>query len=188
MRSISIVLLLALTVFGLILIASKPNSPTLISTPVCKPSTTKTDKTSGYPEIQVAASSGTLWALLFTQDGNFHAGANARILWKMTEGRGDIKLTAIHEDGTKVQPIEGPVSRKATVGLISLVLQQASTNWKGLFSIISRPSRNEWNHPGQEWGSEFVFPEAGCWRILVSRWLIDTDKPVTGEIAIEVKP
>ncbi len=53
---------------------------------------------------------------------------------------------------------------------------------------MSYQSRNEWKHPGQEWGSEFTFPKAGCWRILVSRWLIDTDKPITGEIAIEVKP
>jgi len=186
MRSISIFLLI-LVLFGLILVAYKSNSPTSITPPACKPSNTKIDKTSGYPEIQATASSGILWALPFAQDGNFHAGMNARILWKMTEGRGDIKLAAIHEDGTQVKPIRGPVSRKATTGLISLVLRQG-TNWKGLLSIMSYQSRNEWKHPGQEWGSEFIFPKIGCWRILVSRWLIDTDKPITGEIAIEVKP
>ncbi len=129
--------------------------------PLCVPSYTYPDEASGYAEIEYPASEGTLWALLFAPDGQFQAGTTARILWKMTDGRGDIRLTAIHEDGTQIRPVEGPVSRM----------------W-----------RSDWNHEGQEWGSEFIFPKAGCWRILVSRYLVDTDRPVTGEIEIQVRP
>lgn len=146
---------------GLILNACRPASPTAVSTPACAPSNTTTDKASGYPEIQATATSGTLWALLVVQDGNFHAGTKARIVWKMSDGRGDIKLMATHEDGTQVQPVWGPISRQA---------------------------RTDWNHPGQEWGTEYIFPKAGCWRILASRRLLGTDEVVTAEIAIEVEP
>jgi len=129
--------------------------------PVCVPFYTSPEEASGFPEIEFAASEGTLRALLFAADGQFHANEKARILWKMTDGRGDIHLTAIHEDGTQIRPSYGPISRQI---------------------------RSEWKHPGQEWGTEFVFPKAGCWRILVSRWLMDTDRPVTGQIEIQVRP
>ena len=135
--------------------------PAATPAPACNPSSTTIDATSGYPEIETAASKGTLWGLLFVQDGAFHAGAKSRILWKMTDGRGDIKLMAIHEDGTQIRPVWGPISRM----------------W-----------RSDWKHPGQEWGTEFIFPKAGCWRIPISRYLLETDERLTGEIAIEVKP
>jgi hypothetical protein len=146
---------------GLILAACRAAPETPTPTPICIPSATTLDEASGYPEIEFPASEGTLWALLFARDGVFHAGTQARIVWKMTDGRGDIRLTAIHESGLQVGPVYGPISRQ---------------------------TRSQWNHVGQEWGSAFIFPEAGCWRILVSRWLIDTDLPVTGQIEIEVRP
>jgi len=153
---------------GLTLNGCQPISPTAISTSapsptpitVCTPSNKTTDEASGYPEIQATATKGNLWALLFTRNGNFQAGTRVRIVWKMTDGRGDIKLTTIHADGTQTLPVWGP---------------------------ISRDIRTKWKHPGQEWGTEYIFPKAGCWRILVSRWLLATDEAVTAEIAIEVK-
>ncbi|HEY6074147.1 MAG TPA: hypothetical protein VIV15_12360 [Anaerolineales bacterium] len=130
--------------------------------PLCVPFYTSLDEPSGFQEIEYPASEGTLWALLFSRDGEFQAGTTARILWKMTDGRGDIRLVAIHEDGvTRIRPSEGPVSRSM---------------------------RSDWIHEEQEWGSEFIFPKAGCWRILVSRYLVDTDRPVTGEIEIQIGP
>ena len=108
----------------------------------------------------------------------------------MTDGRGDIKLSAIHEDGTQVHPVWGPVSRRANTdwtGLFFIVLRQAKKDWKDLPSMKVYREGSDWKHPGQEWGSEFIFPKAGCWRILVSRWLIDSDEAITGEIAIEVE-
>jgi hypothetical protein len=146
---------------GLMLAACGTAPASLTPTPTCIPSKTTIDEDSGYPEIRVSASRGLLWALLFTQDRNLRAGVRSRILWKMTDGRGDIGLTAIHEQGIYLTPVWGPVSRQM---------------------------RSAWKHPGQEWGSEFVFPEPGCWRILVERWLLDTDLAVTGRIQIEVKP
>ncbi len=140
-------------------LSSCTTAPVLSS--LCVPFYTFPDEASGYPEIEFSASEGTLWVLLFAPDGEFHANTKARILWKMTDGRGDIHLIALHEDGTQTVPTEGPVSRA----------------W-----------RSDWKHPGQEWGSEFDFPKAGCWRILVSRWLLDTDRPVTGQIEIQVRP
>ncbi len=135
--------------------------PTTGLPPICVPSETTIDEASGYPEIEIPASEGTLWALLYAQEGQFRAHIRARIVWKMTDGRGDIRLVAISEDGTRIAPAYGPISRAVT---------------------------RAWKHDGQEWGSEFAFPEPGCWRIEVSRQLLDTDRPVTGGIAIQVKP
>jgi hypothetical protein len=150
---------MALLIAGLALSACTSPSPELA--PFCIPFDTALDEPSGYPEIEFAASEGTLWALLFVKDGQFQANSRARILWKMTDGRGDIHLIAIHEDGTQIRAYYGP---------------------------ISRMMRSDWKHDGQEWASGFIFPKAGCWRILVSRWLLDTDRPVTGQIVIQVKP
>ncbi|MGE5251758.1 MAG: hypothetical protein ACM3QS_16265 [Bacteroidota bacterium] len=150
-------LLLAL---ALVLGACRAAPATPEPTPVCIPSATALDETSGYREIEFPASQGTLWALLFARDGVFRTGSRARILWKMTDGRGDIRLLAIHESGLSVAPVYGP---------------------------ISRATRSQWAHAGQEWGSEFIFPISGCWRILVARWLIETDLPVTGQIEIQVR-
>lgn len=146
---------------GLILAACRPASSIPVPTPVCVPSPTALDEASGYPEIEFPASEGTLWALLITPEGEFHARSQAHILWKMTDGRGDIRLTAIHESGLRIGPSYGPISREY---------------------------RSKWEHEGQEWGSNFTFPLPGCWRILVSRWLIPEDLPVTGEIEIQVSP
>ena len=190
MRSIS-AFLLVLVLFGLILIAYQSNSQALISPPVCTPSKTKIDKASGYPEVEVSASSGRLWSLLYASDGKFNAGIKARILWKMTDGRGDMKLSATHEDGTQARPVWGPVSRRENTnwtGLFFIFLRQTNKDWKDLPSMKVYREGIDWRHPGQEWDTEFIFPKAGCWRILVSRWLIDTDEAVTGDIAIEVKP
>jgi hypothetical protein len=150
-----------LAVVGLALAACKPAPETPTPLPICIPSNTKIDEASGYPEIEFPASEGTLWALLFARDGEFRAGTRARILWKMTDGRGDIHLTAVDERRTLIRPEYGPVSRQL---------------------------RSAWKHDGQEWAAEFTFPRAGCWRILVSRWLLDTDPPVTGQIEIQVTP
>jgi hypothetical protein len=176
--------------FGLTLTIGLPLFPRTLPTPVCIPSKTRIDGASGYSEIQVSASSGRLWALLYAPDGSFNAGTNARLLWKMTNGRGDIKLIAVHEDGTQVHPVWGPVSRRGNTdwtGLFFIVLRQAKRDWKDLPSMRVYREGSDWKHPGQEWGSEFIFPKAGCWRIFVSRWLIESDEAITGEIAIEVK-
>ena len=159
MRSSAAVLTVAL--FLLIAAACQPVPATPIPTPVCVPSPMTIDEPSGYPEIEFPASEGTLWALLETPGGELHAGTPAHILWKMTNGRGDIRLTAIHESGVRTGPSYGPISREY---------------------------RSKWEHEGQEWGSEFDFPLPGCWRIVVSRRLIPEDVPVTGEIEIQVDP
>jgi len=72
--------------------------------------------------------------------------------------------------------------------LFFIFLHQTNKDWKDLPSMKVYREGIDWRHPGQEWESEFNFPKAGCWRILVSRWLIDADEAVTGDIAIEVKP
>lgn len=145
----------------LLLAACRAVPATPVPTPVCVPSPTVVDEASGYPEIEFPASEGTLWALLQAPGGEFHVGVPAHILWKMTDGRGDIRLTAIHESGAHTGPTYGPISREY---------------------------RSQWQHEGQEWGSGFVFPLPGCWRIVVSRWLIPADVPVTGEVEIQVSP
>ncbi|MEW6404957.1 MAG: hypothetical protein AB1649_24440 [Chloroflexota bacterium] len=184
--SLSLLLLVALILAG-----RNSAAATSSTSAICSPSKTTIDEASGYPEIQASASEGHLWVMLLTRDGNIGAGARVRIIWKMTDGRGDIKLLAVNEQGVQVRPTWGPISRRGRVGLgsvFSLVLQQLKTDWRRLSMVMMRPTGSDWKRPGQEWGTEFIFPQAGCWRIFVSRWLVEADEPVTAEIDIDVKP
>ena len=88
-----------------------------------------------------------MWVLVFR--GVWARGGNAtftgavgrpfKIVWHMT-GSGPLRLAATSPSGTTTGPASGP--------------QEQGSNW---------------NRPGDEWGSSFVFPEPGCWQIRASR-------------------
>ena len=109
-------------------------------------------------EAEGWASEGEIWALIFQPDADIEVDSPVKIVWKMTGGSGDLRLSAEHADGTRVQPTWGPTAH----------------------------GPSSWQRPGQEWGSEFVFPKAGCWRITAARFLNDPGKAVTGEVDVEV--
>lgn len=70
---------------------------------------------------------------------NAQALMDEKFVWKIT-GSGALDIQAKHEDGTIIHPIWGPEYH---------------------------PSSN-WNHPGDEWGTGFNFPESGCWTLIVT--------------------
>ena len=109
-------------------------------------------------EIQGTASSGDLWVLLFNTP--IHANEESKLVWKMTAGSGMIQLIAKDNKGNEVQPTWGPEAH----------------------------GDSSWQRPGQEWGSGFIFPEAGCWHIFVTRQLLSNQEAVTGEIILRVEP
>jgi hypothetical protein len=62
-----------------------------------------------------------------------------KIVWRTT-GSGQLRLTATSPAGATTSPTHGPT-------------EQGSN----------------WNRPGDEWGSSFVFGEPGCWRLQAGR-------------------
>src|SRR5579859_3777306 len=118
----------------------------------CQPSKIGTDN-SGLPEIQGNSDTQTLWALLFPYHLPVWSDEDLKIVWRTT-GTGNFSLKAQHSDGTVIQPIWGPEEHGGST----------------------------WQWPGDEWGTGFHFPQAGCWRILVQR---GND---TGEVDLLVVP
>jgi len=109
--------------------------------------------TGGLPEIQGRSETQTLWALLFPYHLPVWSDEDLKIVLRMT-GNGKFSVAAQHTDGTVIQPIFGPEPHGGS----------------------------SWHRPGDEWGTGFHFPEAGCWRILVQ---YGTD---TGEVDLLVVP
>jgi hypothetical protein len=81
-----------------------------------------------------------LWALVFGPVP-IKAGADTKIVWRMG-GSGAFNIGATTTNGTSAQLTAGP---------------QLHTS-------------SDWNIPNtDEWGTGFIFPTAGCWRVHASR-------------------
>ena len=68
------------------------------------------------------------------------AGQEIKVVWRMT-GRGGLSISATGPGGKVVMPEWGPESHTGS----------------------------SWNRPGDEWGTGWVFPVAGCWTINATR-------------------
>jgi hypothetical protein len=68
------------------------------------------------------------------------AGPELKIAWRMT-GSGELHTTATSPKGTVVAPAWGPEAHGGS----------------------------NWDRPGDEWGTGWVFDEPGCWRIHLAR-------------------
>jgi hypothetical protein len=91
-------------------------------------------------EIPGRASSATLWALSFN-DYPFVVGREVKIAWRMT-GVGPLSLSATSLDSHQtVAPLHG----------------------------AEEHTSSSWHRPGDEWGSVWVFPTQGCWRLTAAR-------------------
>jgi len=98
-------------------------------------------------EARGAATSGDLWALV---DGGTLAeprqavlqgvvGKQTKIVWRML-GNGDAVFATLAPDGTR-----------------------------GFAKEVQRHGGSNWNRPGDEWGSIFIFTQPGCWQVHVER-------------------
>ena len=106
----------------------------------CRPAS-PIDNSSVGPEVQGTATNAVFWALLFSTSGVPPlAGTEVKIVWRMT-GSGDFTIVALGPNGMKVPPSQGP----------------------------SEHLGSNWNRPGDEWGTVFTFPVAGCWDLHATR-------------------
>lgn len=100
---------------------------------------TQVVRTGGLPEVRGVAQGAELWGLLFA-DPPLQHGKEIKIVWRMT-GDGPLRASAALPDGTRARLAWGPEEHGGST----------------------------WHKPGQEWGTGFVFPKAGCWRIQLTR-------------------
>jgi len=112
--------------------------------PGCKPPSPANAVTG---EVRGTATIGDLWAVGFWLNLGTRRAAIVddvvdvpfKITWRM-RGSGDARFTAIAPDGTHRSPLD----LRPHVG-------------------------SNWNRPGAEWGSVFVFSQPGCWQMHVER-------------------
>lgn len=106
----------------------------------CQPAS-PIDNSSVGPEAHGTATNAQLWALLMSTTGvPPQANLEVKIVWKMT-GSGDFNIIALGPGGMKAQPSQGPTIHGGS----------------------------NWDRPGDEWGSVFTFPVAGCWDLHATR-------------------
>jgi hypothetical protein len=83
----------------------------------------------------------SLFALFFLADNApITAGQEVKIVWRMT-GAGDLTINATGDKGARTRPTWGPEAHGGS----------------------------SYDRPGDEWGTGWVFPSAGCWTIHATR-------------------
>ena len=92
------------------------------------------------PEVVGDASDATLYGLMFTHAPPIRAGDEVKIVWRMT-GRGDLSVWFVDPEGRQRPLVFGPEPH-------------GSSNY---------------DRPGDEWGTGFLFDRAGCWQIHLER-------------------
>lgn len=126
-------------------IAAPSPSPTITgpTTPglkTCQPAS-PIDNSAVGPEAQGTASNAELWALIQSTSGIPPvAKTEVKIVWRMT-GYYQFTIVALGPAGEQVSPSQGPDPHGGS----------------------------NWNRPGDEWGTIFTFPVAGCWDLHATR-------------------
>ena len=93
----------------------------------------------GLPEMHADAVGGEVWALLLSGP-TIQANNPTAIAWRAT-GSGAFHVVARGPDASQLAPASGPDPHGGS----------------------------NWQRPGDEWGTRFVFPQPGCWQLLVTR-------------------
>ncbi|AVT38983.1 hypothetical protein [Plantactinospora sp. BB1] len=121
---------------------------------VADPGATCPAATGVATEVPGVADTGhSFWALLFPRGGpSLHSGREEKIVWRMT-GSGSFSVQATGPDGVTVEPVWGP----------------------------TRHDGSTWTRPGDEWGTGWNFPAAGCWTVRASR-----SSGATGSLVLRV--
>ncbi len=104
----------------------------------------------GIPELEGRASAGEVWALVF-HPLPLQAMQETKIVWRVT-GLGSLQVGAKDDAGDTARLTFGP---EPHIG-------------------------SDWNRPGDEWGTGFIFPKPGCWRLHVRR------DDVSGDVYLQV--
>ncbi|MFY1673195.1 hypothetical protein ACN27G_25050 [Plantactinospora sp. WMMB334] len=114
-------------------------APAADPAPTC---TTPVEPPEGPPEVQGVANAGnSFWGLLFPRGGpELRAGRDEKIVWRMT-GSGSFGIRATGPGGANLGPVWGPVEHGGS----------------------------SWTRPGDEWGTGWNFPTAGCWTLRANR-------------------
>ncbi|HEV3102657.1 MAG TPA: hypothetical protein VG426_10015 [Candidatus Dormibacteraeota bacterium] len=99
----------------------------------------------GFPETGLDAKGGSVWALFFAPVPPT-AGKEIKVVWRMT-GTGAFVFRASDADRRVVPLAWGPQGHLSS----------------------------DWTHPGDEVGTGFNFPHAGCWNIHVARSDVSAD-------------
>ena len=104
------------------------------------PVTPQSPSTVGAPELHAdSIGNGDVWALLLSC-AHIGAGQDTNIVWRAT-GSGAFSVTANGPDNMSMGPTFPPNPHGGST----------------------------WERPGDEWGTIFNFPKAGCWQLQVSR-------------------
>ena len=103
------------------------------------------------PEAGMDTSKGSFWALFFTPVPP-PARKEIKVVWRMT-GAGDFAFHVSDVDGTTIPLVWGPEGHGSS----------------------------SWNRPGNEVGTGFKFPHAGCWDIHVDK------PPLSADLWLEVR-
>lgn len=107
----------------------------------CQPGSPLNYHVAGGPEVQGTATNAELRGLIQSTSGvPPKAKSEVKIVWRMT-GSGDFHIVALGPADMTVPPSQGPDAH----------------------------SGSSWNRPGEEWGSVFTFPVAGCWDLHATR-------------------
>jgi hypothetical protein len=124
--------------------------PPVLGAPECHPPSPLDVSNIGYPEALATATSTTLWVLF--EGGVPPVKTDSKLIWRLGTGFHE----PLHIDGLGPQ------------GLLLLPL------------FLQEHGGSNWNRPGNEWGTGFRFPVAGCWDLhvmggtAVDRYFVDT--------------
>jgi hypothetical protein len=99
----------------------------------------------GFPETGLDTKGGSVWALFFAPLPPT-AGKEIKVVWRMT-GTGAFVFRVTDAERKLVAPAWGPEGHRSS----------------------------NWTHPGDEVGTGFNFPHAGCWDIHVARSEVSAD-------------
>ncbi len=111
--------------------------------PDCHPPSPLVVSNIGYPEARGTATGTTLWVLF--EGGIPPVKTDAKLIWRLGTGFHEpLHIVVLGPQGLRLLPL-----------------------------FLHEHGGSNWNRPGNEWGTGFHFPLAGCW-----------DLHVTGETAV----
>ena len=110
-----------------------------VGSPVC-PVTPQTPSSLDSPELHADSFGGDVWMLLLTGP-TISVNSAAFMIWRVT-GSGAFQVVANGPGSASLLPANGPVPH---------------------------PGGSNWQRPGDEWDTNFLFPQPGCWQLQVTR-------------------
>jgi hypothetical protein len=110
--------------------------------PGCNPPAPIASWGNDLTEVEGTSNNAELWALIFWRFSSLPpvTGEDIKIVWRMT-GSGNFSVEAVHEEGELAELTFGP----------------------------DHHTESNWQRPGEEWGTGFIFPKAGCWDLHARR-------------------